>query len=546
MLHLSWLTPFLLLSLASVIEPHPIYTDASSIRRFNTTSSVTSDSVNATIPGADDKCYDIRYCRTLQGLVQSCILTILACVWFAVHRNIPGPRINHPQHSNFFVKIALFIWHKILAQRQAAIVFVVALLAPEWILAWALRQFLAARALTKELEEARIDASEVQESTSSDVETEKEANESSDDGADAETLADSSGISAHSEHSQLIQRQMTSQSQATARELQKSWDSQLAIAARVGKDGEGKFSLHMKANPRHTHLAVAWKMPHAFFVIMGGFHFYNKARPGHPLSPPQAVELVKRGHLVAPTSDELANQSKGDALSKGVAILQTLWFVMQCIARRIEHLPVTSLEVMTLAYTVITVAMYAVWWDKPLNVSCAVRVPEEEVEGEIMEQYESVWERIMAYILGNQDRYVDLRHCTRVPTFWAGDPGEIIIYGDIIALLVAMVFGAVHCIAWFDTFQSPLEQQLWRASAIAIIAVPAALALVLVIASLIQGIFSASDALPVIITGVFYGPLALIYVAARVALIVISFTSLSMLPPTAYHTVQWTTFIPHI
>ncbi|KAF7984856.1 hypothetical protein HWV62_10819 [Athelia sp. TMB] len=528
MLHLSWLTPFLLLSLASVIETHPIYTDASSIRSFNTTSPVTSDSVDATIPGADGECYDIRYCRTLEGLVQSCILTILACVWFAVHRNIPGPRINHPQHRNFFVRIGLFIWHKILAQRQAAIVFVVALLAPEWILAWALRQFLAARALAKELEEARIDASEAQESAPSDAETEKEFNESSDDGADAETLADSSGISTHSEHSQLIQRQLTSQGQATARKLEKSWDSQLAIAARVGKDNE------------------AWKMPHAFFVIMGGYHFYNKARPGHPLSPPQAVELVKRGHLVAPTSDELANQSKGDALSKGVAILQTLWFVMQCIARRIERLPVTSLEVMTLAYTVITVAMYAVWWDKPLNVSCAVRVPEEEVEGEIMEQYESVWERIMAYILGNQDRYVDLRHCTRVPTFWAGDPGEIIIYGDVIALLVAMVFGAVHCIAWFDTFQSPLEQQLWRASAIAIIAVPAALALVLVIASLIQGIFSASDTLPVIITGVFYGPLALIYVAARVSLIVISFTSLSMLPPAAYHSVQWTTFIPHI
>lgn len=289
---------------------------------------------------------------------------------------------------------------------------------------------------------------------------------------------------------------------------------------------------------------IAWRIAHAFFVIMGGYYFYSQNGPRHPLTPQQVIELVRRGHLVAPTSDELENQSNGDALSKGVAILQTLWFVMQCIARRIEHLPVTSLEVMTLAYTVITVAMYIVWWDKPLNISCAVRVPEEEVKDEEVFD-DSVWQRIMGYVMGFQDDFATLRQCTRVPTFWAGNAdGNDATTADAIALLVAMAFGAVHCMAWFDSSQSHLEQQLWRASAIAIITAPAALVLVLFLQlPLMEKI---SEETVYIFIGSLWVLIALIYAAARLALIVISFTSLSMLPVAAYQTVQWTAFVPHI
>ena len=280
---------------------------------------------------------------------------------------------------------------------------------------------------------------------------------------------------------------------------------------------------------------------------MGGYQFYNEDGPLYPLSPEDAVELVTRGHLVLPTGDELKNQSKGDALSKGVAIVQTLWFVTQCIVRHIEHLPVTSLEVMTLAYTVITLTMYAVWWNKPLNISCTIRVPEEEVEDtKEVSEYDSKRERIVAYIMGLQDQYVDLRKCTQVPTFWAADRGHHVLEADLIALLVAMVFGAVHCIAWSDAFRSPLERQMWRVSAIAIVAVPAGLVVALLVAFLIGGIILHSERLILIIAAAFYVPLALIYVAARIVLILISFSSLSILPIAAYKIVGWTTFVPHV
>ncbi|KAF7979532.1 hypothetical protein HWV62_42118 [Athelia sp. TMB] len=525
----------LFLASAAAIAARAIIADTSSIPDDNITSFTTSPSANATLTGAE--CYDMRYCRTLAAIVQSCIVTILACVWFAVHRNIPAPRVDHP-HANTFVRILLFVWYKILDQRQALIVFVVTLLVPEWVLAWALRQLFAARRLAKELEAAREEAARRRlnaELSSKDQEPEKAVSESTDDHSEDDPLAESTSMSTHSEHEWLLKLQATPQDKIDSSQLpstddvRKAMYEQVEMAQFVAKAGE------------------AWKIVHAFFVIMGGYYFYSKKGPRHPLSPAAVVQLVRRGHLVAPTADELANQSKGDALSKGVAILQTLWFVMQCIARRIEHLPVTSLEVMTLAYTVITVAMYVVWWDKPLNISCAVRVPEEEMDKYKADEAESVWEQILAYVMGFQDGSVDLRQCTRVPTFWAGNAdGNDAVIADVVALLVAMVFGAVHCIAWFDSSQSHFEQQLWRASAIAIITTPAALVLVFLLGYLLENVSLLSDEFGTTAVGLLWVLLALIYATARLALIVISFTSLSMLPVAAYQTVQWTTFVPHI
>ncbi|KAF7974339.1 hypothetical protein HWV62_12398 [Athelia sp. TMB] len=523
---------------SAAIAARAIITDVSSISAADTSSFITSVPANSSLP--DGPCKDIDHCRTLVAIVQSCIVTILACVWFAVHRNIPAPSVDHP-HDNSFVRILLFVWYKILDQRQALTVFVVTLLVPEWVLAWALRQFLNARRLAKELKEAREDASRTREGELSRGRGREAEKESADDQANDEPRAGSSVMPARSEHDRLIKRQTISSDKIGTRECKKRCEE---CGSHCCVDDVREFERNQIAVAERVHKASEeWKIAHAFFVIMGGYYFYSNKGPRHPLSPKAVVELVRRGHLVAPTSDELANQSKGDALSKGVAILQTLWFVMQCIARRIEHLPVTSLEVMTLAYTVITVAMYVVWWDKPLNVSCAVRVPEERIEEEKLDVYGSVLERIWIYVVGLQDKAVDLRQCTRVPTFWAADRIGEAIYADVVALLVAMVFGAVHCIAWNDSSRSHLEQQLWRASTIAIITTPAALVLVFLLLPLV---IVMSEQIAILAMASSYVLVALIYAAARLALIVLSFTSLHRLPVAAYQTVQWTTLVPHI
>ena len=46
----------------------------------------------------------------------------------------------------------------------------------------------------------------------------------------------------------------------------------------------------------------------------------------------------------------------------------------------------------------------------------------------------------------------------------------------------------------------------------------------------------------------YFGPLSggILYIIARVVTLVLAFTPLRDLPPGAYETVHWTTFIPHI
>lgn len=79
--------------------------------------------------------------RTVWSIVQSCLVSILACTWVAVHRNIPGPKQS---------------WTSV--QMESIKVFMLTILVPEWIFGWAVRQFLIARKVATELEEARVRA----------------------------------------------------------------------------------------------------------------------------------------------------------------------------------------------------------------------------------------------------------------------------------------------------------------------------------------------------------------------------------------------------
>ena len=47
---------------------------------------------------------------------------------------------------------------------------------------------------------------------------------------------------------------------------------------------------------------------------------------------------------------QIKDKGESDWLAKSLVLLQTSWFVMQCIARAIEHLPVTYLKIVTFAY----------------------------------------------------------------------------------------------------------------------------------------------------------------------------------------------------
>ena len=138
--------------------------------------------------------------------------------------------------------------------------------------------------------------------------------------------------------------------------------------------------------------------------------------------------------------------------------------------------------------------------------------------------------------------------------FYAGDASaSVAIAGGVIAT----IFGGIHCVAW--SFQFP-EQLLWRTASLSITCSPTVLVCAVLVFKQLQSLYgllrlfgiklpiatylrSIPGRLPMAIgTAVF----AVLYVLSRVALLVIAFMSLRSLPPGAYETVHWTTFIPHV
>ncbi|KZP16881.1 hypothetical protein FIBSPDRAFT_793700, partial [Athelia psychrophila] len=131
-----------------------------------------------------------------------------------------------------------------------------------------------------------------------------------------------------------------------------------------------------------------WTKVHSFFVQMGGFYLDDKARGKSigPLSPKDMATLVEHGYVLPPAED-IEEKSKGDWLSKGVALLQTFWFLAQCIARRAQHLSTTQLEVVTLSYCVINLLIYAYWWKKPLSVDRPIYIDITRFNSEVQDYF---------------------------------------------------------------------------------------------------------------------------------------------------------------
>ena len=188
------------------------------------------------------------------------------------------------------------------------------------------------------------------------------------------------------------------------------------------------------------------------------------------------------------TEEEINDKGKSDWLAKSLVLLQTSWFVMQCIARAIEHLPVTHLEIVTLAYAAINFVIYIFWWNKPLNVSQPVRVFRKSEPSAMQNQvvsratqhsraWEWTWEEILnvlerIYVFIAGDGNVDLSGENREPRFWGNSTYNEQTIADLIVLGVGVCFGAIHCISWDFLFPTHTELLMWRVLCITITAVP--------------------------------------------------------------------------
>ena len=314
--------------------------------------------------------------RGTASLVISCLLTLILCVWSALHLNVP-----HRGESRFQ---SLFVYARwILA----------GVYAPELVVFTAWRQWSSAKLLgklVKDLQEAHFRLNN---------HIKDEPNVAS----DATTLMNNM-----TSHSDLVDGQGDRQPASTRPQASDAPASDLGVEEAILRDCDNGTSetLHEVNGTRSqrgtfeqndstavmTNRLIAspcsgisvphrpldngahqcipeWTMTHDFFASTGGFAFEFNPQLGErsekgsadeflPAECPRRLTLTARGmallarcgQLPNVAKAEISDKSKANDLAKALVMIQASWMLVQVIARLIARLPVTLLEVNTIAH----------------------------------------------------------------------------------------------------------------------------------------------------------------------------------------------------
>lgn len=139
--------------------------------------------------------------------------------------------------------------------------------------------------------------------------------------------------------------------------------------------------------------------------------------------------------------------------------------------------------------------------------------------------------------------------------------GYVNLWG-LMTIFFCLLFGGLHCLAWNFHFPTPIERLLWRICSIVIAcSIPVSWLFTHAVAFIIQRVFPGAwydfvQARNYFSPGhvkisllrpetVLHGLGLLLYVVARLYLMVEVFSSLRSQPKDVYKTVEWTNFWPH-
>jgi hypothetical protein len=172
---------------------------------------------------------------------------------------------------------------------------------------------------------------------------------------------------------------------------------------------------------------------------------------------------------IPPTSvEEINDKNKGDVVVKVLTLVQIVWLIMELAIRGAARLPVSQLEVVTLAFAITSILTYAMLWSKPKDakfpiLQIADRYPGSDELQNIVERGPTSFGRSRVdYWIPNNSIHVTSAEQYNY-SFLLG------------SLLGATAFGVPHFLGWNLVFPTRVEQLLWRVSAIVTTAVPWAL-----------------------------------------------------------------------
>ncbi|KIJ14627.1 hypothetical protein PAXINDRAFT_115673 [Paxillus involutus ATCC 200175] len=276
-----------------------------------------------------------------------------------------------------------------------------------------------------------------------------------------------------------------------------------------------------------------WTRTHGFFALMGGFVLQDGVEQtalGHRYYSPD-LQLLKTKEIMNPRISEkqISGRSKSDGLGNALLVLQLSWFILQVVARAANKLAITLLEIDTLALATLSLPLFFFWWSKPMAPECHHIFYTSTVSQRAPERNQRVRSVTISSTKNSHD---DDFPITRSGSWLAEIFGKVLDDESIrVLLIVWVVFGGLHLLAWDFQFPSQAEKIIWRVASFALIATPCC--------------FFLADKMHLISGNTDYALIG-VGVVARFILLVLMFASLRDIPASAHQTVSWTSYVPHL
>ena len=224
----------------------------------------------------------------------------------------------------------------------------------------------------------------------------------------------------------------------------------------------------------------------------------------------------------------LQDPSKASGLAKFITCAQAFWFCSQCIARLSQNMAISLLELNTFANCISAFFIYVFWWYKPYDVATHVYI-------------ESTHVHRRKQLLCSRSRNMNDEMFSS--NDWAGAG----FWRPLVMILIFLLYGAIHSLAWQYHFPTQAEEIIWRCASIA-----TAASGLIVLVTILRGIvwnrwttarWTLSIARLLHAIAYLFGFIA---IAARSFLVVESFRALPNSPASIYEVPRWTAYIPHI
>ncbi|KAJ5620298.1 hypothetical protein N7510_004282 [Penicillium lagena] len=264
--------------------------------------------------------------RSSWDILWTNLSTILACTWTALHLSVP--RRNESEGDQLANK---------------ALAWIVAILAPELMTASAAEEFSRARSIAARCNAAfdAIDNEKTESSESAKSNDEAKLNERTE-----------AGDNVGSEKNKELEEKVESEAKP---ELGKPFPPD-SLSAKFTKED--------------------WKAIHGFCLNMNGVLLQTKDDWTYPVHPGNVVPLIKarvikQSHLKV---REIKDRAKADSFAKAFTLLQSFWVACNIIARRAYDLPISPLEISTVAYIACAVVAYSMLWHKPKDMATPITI----------------------------------------------------------------------------------------------------------------------------------------------------------------------------